>query len=173
MLPHEETLSKAKKDRFELMKATNCNFSSIYSLYQDEKGETQKRIDRLSAGTPYCEFSDGLVTHRLWIVNDKQALEAFRADFAPRKLYIADGHHRYETAIHYRDYCRENAVWAPGSEFVMMTLVDMAHPGLVVFPTHRLCAALRAFSCGKMVLESCGNTFKSRRLRTKARLRRA
>ena len=80
VLPHEETLSKAKKDRFELMKATNCNFSSIYSLYQDEKGETQKRIDRLSAGTPYCEFSDGLVTHRLWIVNDKQALEAFRAN---------------------------------------------------------------------------------------------
>ena len=75
------------------MKATNCNLSSIYSLYQDEKGETQKRIDRLSAGTPYCEFSDELVTHRLWIVNDKQALEAFRADFAPRKLYIADGHH--------------------------------------------------------------------------------
>lgn len=68
------------------MKATNCNFSSIYSLYQDEKGETQKRIDRLSAGTPYCEFSDGLVTHRLWIVNDKQALEAFRADFCAAQI---------------------------------------------------------------------------------------
>ena len=172
VLPHEETLSKAKKDRFELMKATNCNFSSIYSLYQDEKGETQKRIDRLSAGTPYCEFSDGLVTHRLWIVNDKQALEAFRADFAPRKLYIADGHHRYETAIHYRDYCRENAVWAPGSEFVMMTLVDMAHRGLWCFQRTALCAALRDFP-PKRYLKAAGNTFKSRRLRTKARLSRA
>ena len=178
VLPHEETLSKAKKDRFELMKATNCNFSSIYSLYQDEKGETQKRIDRLSAGTPYCEFSDELVTHRLWIVNDKQALEAFRADFAPRKLYIADGHHRYETAIHYRDYCRENAVWAPGSEFVMMTLVDMAHPGLVVFPTHRLVRGIEGFSHLWLIWQfsaAVRDTWspKSRRLRTKARLSRA
>lgn len=169
VLPHEETLSKAKKDRFELMKATNCNFSSIYSLYQDEKGETQKRIDRLSAGTPYCEFSDGLVTHRLWIVNDKQALEAFRADFAPRKLYIADGHHRYETAIHYRDYCRENAVWAPGSEFVMMTLVDMAHPGLVVFPTHRLVRGIEGFSAEK-VLENCGEYFQIETLADKSEI---
>lgn len=151
VLPHEETLSKAKRDRFELMKATNCNFSQIYSLYQDETGETQRRIDRLSAGTPRYEFFDGLVTHRLWIVNDKLALEAFRADFAARKLYIADGHHRYETAINYRNYCRENAVWAPGSEFVMMMLVDMAHPGLVVFPTHRLVRDLPDFSAEKVL----------------------
>lgn len=151
VLPHEETLSKAKKDRFELMKATNCNFSQIYSLYVDENGETQKRIERLSAGTPCYEFSDGLVTHRLWIVNDKMALEAFRAEFASRKLYIADGHHRYETAINYRNYCRENAVWAPGSEFVMMMLVDMAHPGLVVFPTHRLVRDFENFDAEKVL----------------------
>ena len=154
VLPHEETLSKAKKDRFELMKATNCNFSQIYSLYIDENGETQRRIDRLSAGTPRYEFSDGLVTHRLWIVNDKMALEAFRAEFASRKLYIADGHHRYETAINYRNYCRENAVWAPGSEFVMMMLVDMAHPGLVVFPTHRLVRDFPDFSAEKVLAGS-------------------
>lgn len=158
VLPHEETLSKAKKDRFELMKATNCNFSQIYSLYMDENGETQRRIDRLSAGTPRYEFSDGLVTHRLWIVNDKMALEAFRAEFASRKLYIADGHHRYETAINYRNYCRENAVWAPGSEFVMMMLVDMAHPGLVVFPTHRLIRDFENF-CAENVLSGCADYF--------------
>lgn len=151
VLPHEETLSKAKQDRFELMKATNCNFSQIYSLYIDENGETQKRIERLSAGTPRYEFSDGLVTHRLWVVNDKMALEAFRAEFAARKLYIADGHHRYETAINYRNYCRENAVWAPGSEFVMMMLVDMAHPGLVVFPTHRLVRDFADFDAEKVL----------------------
>ena len=154
VLPHEETLSKAKKDRFELMKATNCNFSQIYSLYVDENGETQRRIDRLSAGTPRCEFSDGLVTHRLWVVNDKMALEAFRAEFVSRKLYIADGHHRYETAINYRNYCRENAVWAPGSEFVMMMLVDMAHPGLVVFPTHRLVRDFENFDAEKVLIGS-------------------
>lgn len=146
VLPHEETLSKAKQDRFSLMQATNCNFSQIYSLYMDETGETRRRIDHLSSGTPRCEFSDGLVTHRLWIVNDAVAIEAFRSDFAARRLYIADGHHRYETAINYRNYCRENAVWAPGSEFVMMMLVDMENPGLVVFPTHRLVRGLPDFS---------------------------
>ena len=146
VLPHEETLSKAKQDRFSLMQATNCNFSQIYSLYMDETGETRRRIDHLSSGTPRYEFSDGLVTHRLWIVNDAVAIEAFRSDFAARRLYIADGHHRYETAINYRNYCRENAVWAPGSEFVMMMLVDMENPGLVVFPTHRLVRGLPDFS---------------------------
>lgn len=146
VLPHEETLSKAKEDRFNLMKATSCNFSQIYSLYMDETGETRRRIDHLSSGTPRYEFSDGLVTHRLWIVNDAVAIEAFRSDFAARRLYIADGHHRYETAINYRNYCRENAVWAPGSEFVMMMLVDMENPGLVVFPTHRLVRGLPDFS---------------------------
>ena len=151
VLPHEETLSKAKQDRFNLMQATNCNFSQIYSLYMDDTGETQRRIDRLSSGTPRCEFSDGLVTHRLWIVNDALAIEAFRSDFAARKLYIADGHHRYETAINYRNYCRENAVWAPGSEFVMMMLVDMAHPGLLVFPTHRLVRGLPDFSAEQVL----------------------
>ena len=154
VLPHEETLSKAKKDRFELMKATNCNFSQIYSLYVDENGETQRRIERLSSGTPRYEFCDGLVTHRLWVVNDKMALEAFHAEFAFRKLYIADGHHRYETAINYRNYCRENAVWAPGSEYVMMMLVDMAHPGLVVFPTHRLVRDFDDFSAEKVLTGS-------------------
>ena len=86
------------------------------------------------------------MTHRLWIVNDALAIEAFRSDFAARKLYIADGHHRYETAINYRNYCRENAVWAPGSEFVMMMLVDMAHPGLLCVPPRTAsCAACRIF----------------------------
>ena len=120
------------------------------------------------------DFSAGVVlpheeTLSKAIVNDKQALEAFRADFAPRKLYIADGHHRYETAIHYRDYCRENAVWAPGSEFVMMTLVDMAHPGLVVFPTHRLVRGIEGFSAEK-VLESCGEYFQIETLADKSEI---
>lgn len=163
VLPHEETLSKAKKDRFELMKATNCNFSPIYSLYNDENGETRRRIDRLSAGKPVYEFSDGLVTHRLWVVNDKMAIEAFRMDFAPRKLYIADGHHRYETAINYRNYCRENAVWAPGSEFIMMMLVDIADPGLVVHPTHRLIRDLPNFSAEKLIA-NCAEHFSAEAL---------
>lgn len=159
VLPHEETLSKAKEDRLNLMKATNCNFSQIYSLYMDEGGVTGKRLDNLTATTaPRYEFSDGLVTHRLWVVNDKLAIRAVCEDFADRKLYIADGHHRYETAINYRNYCRENQVYAPGSEYVMMMLVDMAHPGLVVFPTHRLVRDLEEFD-GEKLLRDCAEYF--------------
>ncbi|MEG1427388.1 MAG: DUF1015 family protein, partial [Oscillospiraceae bacterium] len=79
-------------------------------------------------------------------------------DFADRKLYIADGHHRYETAINYRNYCRENNIYAPGSEYVMMMLVDMAHPGLVVFPTHRLIKKLEHFDEQALLL-NCEDYF--------------
>ena len=161
VLPHEETLSKAKEDRLNLMKATNCNFSQIYSLYRDEEGVTGDRLERLTAATePRYEFSDGLVTHRFWVVNDKLAIDAICQDFADRKLYIADGHHRYETAINYRNYCRENHIWAPGSEYVMMMLVEMSHPGLVVFPTHRLVRDLADFN-GEKLIQDCGEYFET------------
>lgn len=159
VLPHEETLSKAKEDRFRLMQATDCNFSQIYSLYQDEGHVTRNRLDHLAAGSaPRYEFSDGLVTHRLWVVNDPAAIEAIREDFAGRKLYIADGHHRYETALNYRNFLREQGAWRPGADFVMMMLADMADPGLVVFPTHRLVRGLEQFD-GTALMEGCKKWF--------------
>lgn len=160
VLPHEETLSKAKQDRFNLMKTTFCNFSQIYSLYMDEEHTTLKRIDALSGGKPRFEFSDGTVTHRLWIVNDLVAIHAICEDFADRKLYIADGHHRYETAINFRNYCHENNISKEGDDpdYVMMMLVDMQHDGLVVFPTHRLVRGLENFDA-QALLEGCKQYF--------------
>lgn len=159
VLPHEETLSKAKEDRFHLMQATNCNFSQIYSLYQDEGHVTRKRLDNLAAGTaPRYAFSDGMVTHRLWVVNDPAAIKAIQEDFAGRKLYIADGHHRYETALNYRRYLEEQGRYCPGADFVMMMLADMADEGLVVFPTHRLVRDLEDFDSSGL-LEACREFF--------------
>ncbi len=159
VLPHEETLSKAKEDRFQLMQATHCNFSQIYSLYQDEGHVTRKRLDNLAAGSaPRYQFSDGLVTHRLWVVNDLAAIEAIQEDFAGRKLYIADGHHRYETALNYRNHLREQGAWCPGADYVMMMLADMADPGLVVFPTHRLVRELQHFD-SQALLNGCKEWF--------------
>lgn len=159
VLPHEETLSKAKQDRFELMCATNCNFSSIYSLYQDPGHITRKRIDNLAeTAAPRYDFSDGLVTHRLWVINDPAAIAAIQEDFAARKLYIADGHHRYETALRYQNYLREQGRSCPGADFVMMTLADMSDEGLVVFPTHRLVRGLKGFDSGRL-LDSCREWF--------------
>lgn len=159
VLPHEETLSKAKQDRFDLMCAANCNFSSIYSLYQDPGHVTRKRLDNLAAGcAPRYEFSDGLVTHRLWVVNDPAAVGAIQEDFAGRKLYIADGHHRYETALNYRRHLKEQGIDCPGADFVMMALADMSDEGLVVFPTHRLVRGLDGLNV-RGLLESCGEYF--------------
>ncbi len=150
VLPHEETLSKAKQDRFELMKATGCNFSQIYSLYKDDEHKIINRLDRLSAGTPEIEFTDGdNVTHRLWVVSDAEETAAICNDFSDKKLYIADGHHRYETALNYRNYCHENNIGNGGENYVMMMLVDTEHEGLVVFPTHRLVRGLEGFDANK------------------------
>lgn len=159
VLPHEETLSKAKQDRFDLMCAANCNFSSIYSLYQDPEHVTRGRLDNLASGSaPRYEFSDGLVTHRLWVVNDPAAIEAIQEDFAGRKLYIADGHHRYETALNYRRHLKEQGIDCPGSDFVLMTLADMSDDGLVVFPTHRLVRGLEKFD-SQQLLKACEEYF--------------
>jgi uncharacterized protein (DUF1015 family) len=158
ILPHEETLSKAKEDRFRLMEATGCNFSQIYSLYMDEAHTTGARIDALSSGRPRYEFSDGAVTHRFWIVNDPEVIRAICADFENRKLYIADGHHRYETALNYRNRRRECGTATGGEDYVMMMLVDMEHDGLVVFPTHRLIRGVNGFDAEKL-LASCAEQF--------------
>lgn len=148
VLPHEETLSKAKADRFQLMKATFCNFSQIYSLYMDPQHKTPDKINRLSQGTPEVEMQDGDgEIHRLWIVTDPQEIQEICSDFAQRKLYIADGHHRYETALNFRDDCRKQRIAKEGDavDYVMMMLVDMENSGLVVFPTHRLVRGLSSF----------------------------
>ena len=161
ILPHEFTLSKAKADRFNLMKATNCNFSQIYALYMDEEHTTLKTIDRLSDRKPDQKFTDSdHVTHKLWIITDEKVIEKLVNDFADRKLYIADGHHRYETALNYRNYCRENGISKEGDpqDYQMMYLVDMQHPGLVVFPTHRMVRDLENFDKDE-VLKGCEEYF--------------
>lgn len=149
VLPHEETLSKAKTDRFNLMKATGCNFSDIYALYMDDGGEmeTGDVLALVMREQPLTELTDeaGLV-HRLWAVTDPALVDSIQKRFADTKLYIADGHHRYETALNYRNYLREQGVpEGTDADYVMMMLVEMSHPGLVVFPTHRLLRGLQGF----------------------------
>lgn len=151
VLPHEETLSKAKTDRFNLINATGCSFSQIYSLYSDEKGETARLINELSDRTPDQSFTDNDgVTHNLWIAPKCDITDEICRQFEDRKLYIADGHHRYETALNHRRYVRENGIDAPNSEYVMMFLCDMENDGLVVFPTHRIVKGVEGFNKEKM-----------------------
>ena len=162
VLPHEETLSKAKTDRFNLMDATGCNFSQIYSLYIDEQKQTGRLIDALSGRAADVCFTDAEgVTHRLWCVYDEAAIAQIAAQFAARRLYIADGHHRYETALHFSKHLKEKGVVTGDNHpanYVMMMLVDLDHDGLVVFPTHRMVCGLPSFDQAAL-LEACKEHF--------------
>ncbi len=159
VLPHEETLSKAKTDRFNLLNATGCSFSQIYSLYSDTEGKTSRLIDDLSQDKPIHSFtdSDG-VTHSLWVINKGEQTAELCRQFEERKLYIADGHHRYETALNFRRYLKENGIDCPSAEYVMMFLIDMENSGLVVFPTHRIVKDLKNFNSGSLI-DACHKYF--------------
>lgn len=139
VLPHENTLSGAKADRFELMKATLCNFSSIYGLYVDEENAVTSIVKRVASGAPeHCFTDDEGVTHSLWLMDNIADIAAVVIAMAKKQIFIADGHHRYETALKFRDYLAERGECPTGRDYVLMTLVDMDNEGLVIFPTHRL-----------------------------------
>lgn len=150
VLPHEETLSKAKSDRFNLMCATNCNFSQIYSLYLDEQKKIYPAINALSAGEPdICFTTDDGIQQKLWIIPECKEVRDIIELFKAEKLYIADGHHRYETALNYRNKLREKKGEYDEDDLfndVMMFLVNMDNEGLLVFPTHRMLRDLPDFS---------------------------
>lgn len=154
VLPHEETLSKAKEDRFNLMSETFCNFSQIYSLYMDEDGSVYSMIDGCSKGAPDMEVTDpdGTV-HRMWKVSDSSVIKSVTEAFRDKKLYIADGHHRYETALNFH-----KKQGTESSGYIAMMLVNMENKGLVVFPTHRIVKGLENFDAEK-VIEDCKSYF--------------
>jgi uncharacterized protein (DUF1015 family) len=166
ILPHEFTLSKAKTDRFNLMTATACNFSNIYSLYMASEGaRTADDLIRDAALLNELTDTEGL-THQLWAVTDEAVIAEVCAGFADTRLFIADGHHRYETALNYRDSRRAAGAPIGGeADYVMMMLVEMHHPGLVVFPTHRLVRDVPDFDAARL-LADCAAYFDTQALPT-------
>lgn len=144
VLPHEETLPKHKADRLSLMRACSANFSPIFSLYADPESAVTATLREVSKRLPDASFTDeNGEMHRLWVVVDTAAIERVKQLMADKRIFIADGHHRYETALNYRAE-REKADPSPSGNpdpaynYVMMTLVNLYDPGLVVLPTHRL-----------------------------------
>lgn len=151
VIPHENTLSAAKEDRFKLMCATGCNFSQVYCLFEDKDKKITDVLN--SAEDALNAFTDKEgVTHRLWTLDaDCDLTELFK----DKCLYIADGHHRYETALRYRQYEKDNgAALDAASEYVMMMLVPMESEGLVVFPTHRVVHSLDNFDGRQMLINA-------------------
>ena len=143
VLPHERTHSGPKVDRLNLMRATEANFGHIFILYPG--GQINELLDAAikgQAGLELRELFEHDVVQQFWPVTDPEVIQAVVDEMAPRRnLIIADGHHRYETAITYRDEMREKHPSAPpnaGFNYLMVTLVSMEDPGLVILPTHRL-----------------------------------
>lgn len=145
ILPHEHTLSKPKADRLSLLRACGSQQGQIFMLYPTPK--TPHALGRLGAPALTCLDDHGVV-NKLWEIADPSAIQTAQESLRELKFYIADGHHRYETALAFRDECRAAADKPDPNapyEFVMATLVDMNDPGLVVLPTHRAVANLAAF----------------------------
>ena len=146
--PHEETMSGPKQDRLLLTRACRANLSQVFGLYPDPRGEVQELLDKAVAGQPPVEATDHLgVKSWMWPLVDETIAAKVAGLMGPKPVFIADGHHRYETACNYRDevaaaYAAEHggAALPPDhpANFVLMMLVGMSDPGLVVLPTHRL-----------------------------------
>jgi uncharacterized protein (DUF1015 family) len=151
---HEQTLSKPKSDRLNLLKATHAHFGQIFMLYSDPARSVEKILYD-GAGPADAEVTDEYgVLHRIWKVSDPAAISMLTAAMADKKLIIADGHHRYETAL---NYSKEHApaevesstAGLPQPAYpeaaVMMTFVNMDSDGLVILPTHRVVHSLAGF----------------------------
>jgi len=140
---HEETLSGPKADRLELLKATRAHFGQIFVLYSDPAGEIERAFEADALGRPFDAVSDEYGTrHLLGRCADPAVIERVKEAMRERKLVIADGHHRYETALAYRDLCRAQGRRDERAEYVMMTFVRKESEGLTILPTHRVIHSL-------------------------------
>ncbi len=140
VLPHESTVPGIKSDRLELMRACKANFSPLLGLYEDPGQRATRLLAAQTKRKPLIDFAEAGDAHRLWMSSEPEFVQRVSHLLAPKPIYIADGHHRYETALAYRD---ERQVASSGScsdafNFIMMTLVALSDPGLIVLPVHRL-----------------------------------
>ena len=139
---HEQTLSGPKKDRLELLRHARAHFGQIFMLYPDPEGAVDKVLDESAQAAPILDVQDDDGSrHRAWAITDPAKIAQIQQLMEPRKLLIADGHHRYETALAYRNENPGDAA----AQFVMMTFVNMHSPGLKILATHRVLSNLEHF----------------------------
>ena len=161
VLPHEKTHDGPKMDRLMLTRTTQAYFGNIFILYPDAENKVDSLLDAAIQRQPDVdvrELFEKDVRQMLWVVTDEEVLAAVQAEFAPKTgLIIADGHHRYETAITYRDEQREKFPNAPADaafNYLMVALVSMSNPGLTILPTHRLIFDYKAMSVDEILAKA-------------------
>jgi len=149
ILPHEKTFSRVKSERLELMKACHTNFSPIFSLFSDEKNQILDELKRaVSAQSADMVFTDeNEQKHKLWRITDRAVHQRISENFKDKNIFIADGHHRYETALNYRNWLSAGSSGFNRNHpanYVMMYLCSMKDSGLVILPAHRLLSEVPA-----------------------------
>jgi len=148
ILPHEHTRKGPKEDRWRVLQATRANFSPIFLMFPDPEARFEATAKRAMQAPPADTYTDdGGVAHRLWRVTDAPPIAAFRAQLAGVKAYIADGHHRYATALRHRD------ATGPDGAFTLGYFTPMDAPGLLVLPYHRILASGPSLAEAKRALE--------------------
>lgn len=161
--PHEETMSGPKADRLKLFRATAMNLSPVFGLFPDADGEVQAKLDAAVRRALPLEATDHLGTvSRLWPVTDQQTVSAVTGMMGPKPVFIADGHHRYETGLRYLEERRaagdvRDDETAPN--FILMMLVSMIDPGLLILPTHRLVSGLPDGFTAERLRQALGEAF--------------
>ncbi len=162
VLPHERTLAGPKVDRLNLLRATETNFGQIFMLYPDKENRINALFDAAISGcepdVDVRELFEKDVRQQLWVVSDPEVITQVVGEMAPKRgLIIADGHHRYETALNFRDEMRQkypNASANAGFNYRMVTLVSMDDPGLTILPTHRLMHSFTAKTTQQMLVDA-------------------
>ncbi|MCX7792913.1 MAG: DUF1015 domain-containing protein [Thermodesulfovibrionales bacterium] len=139
--PHEATHSKPKTDRLNLMKTCNGNISPIYALYKSPERRSSKILYDLRRQKPFFQFVDEEgIKHSLWIIYSERDIEIIRKELSDKAIFIADGHHRYETALQFKKEISSLNPHDDGTEpydYVLMFLANMADDGITILPTHR------------------------------------
>src|SRR5262245_35223323 len=151
VFPHERTLTGPKKDRQELLRHTRTQFEQIFMLYEDPAQQIDSRLDEIARNKPDIQIDDEYgVQHTVWIVSDPQTVGFIQQQMADKKLIIADGHHRYETALGFREEMRAER----GSDRIPMTFFNMNGPGLTILPTHRVLSNLPGFELKNFLVKA-------------------
>lgn len=147
VFPHERTLTGPKKDRLELLRRTRTQFEQIFMLYEDPERRIDRAMDEVARRPADIRIHDEYgVEHMMWTLLDREKISFIQSQMSDKKLIIADGHHRYETALAFRDEMRG----VKGSDRIPMTFFNMDSPGLTILPTHRVLSNLPSFDGGTL-----------------------
>jgi len=160
ILAHEQTFGGPKEDRMALMKASQCQFSPIFGLHQDEEGEAVKLICEVMASRDAdmtADMGDG-ITQEVWTIDDKPTIARYQQALAGEDIFVADGHHRYTTAINYLADLEAKGDVPAGhpARRTMFVLVSMSDPGLAIGPTHRVLGGMEHYEIEKFIEVSQG-----------------